>query len=278
MGPIRRREDAAAQQRLRAQHRLSKIASPHLHRLRQRIGWPSDLAVLDGESMLIIVTSREFNVVALNYKAGARAPVIASSLGRAYVAFCEAETRNRLLEILFVQQRGKRAYSLTTRKKAELMLAGVRKNGYAMPDPAFKPILGRRPRHRLQRPVLVEGVAVASLSVAFLESAVTPKQASERCCRRSGKPPRRLPRRSPRTAEPALRFGEALRLHEKRDGLAVARLTPDQAQLHAELELVRGGVDDVGDEPHAELGVSHDHDIVGDTPPHRLVRGWWMTV
>lgn len=158
-------------------NRLSKIASPHLHQLRQRIGWPSDLAVLDGESMLIILTSREFNVVALNYKAGARAPVIASSLGRAYVAFCEAETRNRLLELLFVQREGKQTYSLNSRKKAELMLAGVRKNGYATPDPDFNHSSGAGLATGFSVPVLVDGVAIASLSIAFLESAVTHKQA-----------------------------------------------------------------------------------------------------
>lgn len=158
-------------------NRLSKIASPHLHQLRQRIGWPSDLAVLDGESMLIIMTSREFNVVALNYKAGARAPVIASSLGRAYIAFCEAETRERLLDALFAERHDKRAYSMTSRRNAELMLAGVRKNGYATPDPAFNRSSGAGLATGFSVPVLVEGLAVASLSVAFLESAVTPKQA-----------------------------------------------------------------------------------------------------
>lgn len=158
-------------------NRLTKIASPLLHQLRQRIGWPSDLAVLDGESMLVIMTSREFNVVALNYKAGARAPVIASSLGRAYIAFCEAETRERLLDDIFGGRRAKRAYSLTSRRNAELMLAAVRDNGYATPDPAFNRSSGAGLATGFSVPVLVDGVAVASLSVSFLESAMTQKQA-----------------------------------------------------------------------------------------------------
>jgi IclR family mhp operon transcriptional activator len=156
---------------------LSRLASPHLHQLRQSIGWPSDLAILDGESMLVIVTSREFNVVALNYRAGARAPVLGSSLGRAFIAFCDAEVRNRLLDTFFAEGQSRRSYGMTSRRKAELMLADVRRNGYATPDPGFNHSSGAGLATGFSVPVLVDGIATASLSVAFLKSALTLKQA-----------------------------------------------------------------------------------------------------
>lgn len=158
-------------------NRLSKIAGPHLQRLRQRIGWPSDLAILDGEVMLILLTSREFNVVALNHKAGARAPVLHSSLGRAFIAFCDVETRERLLAHLLPAAGKRRATGQTGRRKAEQMLATVRRNGYATPDPEFNKQSGAGLATGFSVPVLVDGSAIASLSVAFLESALTTKQA-----------------------------------------------------------------------------------------------------
>lgn len=159
-------------------NRLSKIAGPHLQRLRQQIGWPSDLAILDGDVMLILLTSREFNVVALNHKAGARAPLLTSSLGRAFLAFCDVETRERLLTHLLSGGRRRRASGETGRRKAEQMLATVRKNGYATPDPEFNKQSGAGLAIGFSVPVLVDGVAIASLSVAFLENALTMQQAT----------------------------------------------------------------------------------------------------
>jgi len=158
-------------------NRLSRIAGPHLQRLRQRIGWPSDLAVLDGDAMLILLTSREFNVVALNHKPGARASLFGSSLGRAYLAFCDADTRDRLMADLLASERGRRSYGISSRRKLEQLVATVRKNGYATPDPDFNRSSGAGLATGFSVPVLAGDRAVASLSVAFLESALTMKQA-----------------------------------------------------------------------------------------------------
>lgn len=66
--------------------RLIELATPILNEFRSRMPWPSDLAIFDGESMVILETSRNPGALALNRPVGARLPLTESALGRAYLA------------------------------------------------------------------------------------------------------------------------------------------------------------------------------------------------
>jgi IclR family transcriptional regulator, mhp operon transcriptional activator len=69
---------------LRTQASMTAKATPILNAFRRKIGWPSDFALFDGDAMVIAATSREFGVLSLNRRPGARAPLLLSALGRAY--------------------------------------------------------------------------------------------------------------------------------------------------------------------------------------------------
>jgi IclR family mhp operon transcriptional activator len=83
------------------QARLSELAAPARFRLERRVPWPTDLAVREGTSMLIIDPHRPTNGISVNYRAlGFRPGMTMSSLGRCYLAFCPETERRELVAAL----------------------------------------------------------------------------------------------------------------------------------------------------------------------------------
>jgi IclR family mhp operon transcriptional activator len=81
--------------------RLAELAVPVLNRLAKKVVWPSDVAVCRGHSMLILESSRRNAPFVINREAAGRRPcLLKSAMGRAYLAFCPKEERERLLEAL----------------------------------------------------------------------------------------------------------------------------------------------------------------------------------
>ncbi|WP_240531374.1 helix-turn-helix domain-containing protein [Variovorax boronicumulans] len=69
--------------------RLTALAASPRATLQRLVPWPIDLGVRDGTAMLILDTDRPRNGLAVNYRAlGFRPPMLLSSLGRCYLAFC----------------------------------------------------------------------------------------------------------------------------------------------------------------------------------------------
>lgn len=76
---------------------LLSASRPIMQRLRSETGWPSDLALYQGGKMVIVDTSREPGMLSINRSVGARVPVTPTAIGRAYLAFCPDEERERVL-------------------------------------------------------------------------------------------------------------------------------------------------------------------------------------
>jgi len=86
---------------VRPMPRIAELATPILQDLCDRVVWPSDLAVFDGRSMLILETSRLKSPFLVNRDVvGIRPGMLHSALGRAYLAFCPDEERREILEML----------------------------------------------------------------------------------------------------------------------------------------------------------------------------------
>ncbi|MDF2368509.1 helix-turn-helix domain-containing protein [Sneathiella sp.] len=160
---------------------LSQMASPTMLALRERIGWPSDLAILDGTDMMIIETSREYNIMAINHKAGVRAPLLLTSLGRAYLAFCKAPRQEQLLKMLASSKRSVDAPARDDPKGVAKLLATIRKQGYAVPDVKFNQSSssGAGLVTGFSVPVFKNDEVFASLSTSFLISAMPLEQGIE---------------------------------------------------------------------------------------------------
>jgi IclR family mhp operon transcriptional activator len=80
------------------QAQFSAVAAPERFRLERRVPWPTDLAVRDGTTMLIIDAHRPTNGISVNYRVlGFRPGMTMSSLGRCYLAFCPDAERSELV-------------------------------------------------------------------------------------------------------------------------------------------------------------------------------------
>ncbi|HWG71153.1 MAG TPA: helix-turn-helix domain-containing protein [Steroidobacteraceae bacterium] len=80
---------------------VAHIAKPHLAALGAQIVWPVAVATPSGAAMMIRETTDRQSPLALErYGAGVRVPMLGSAAGHAYLAFCPAQQRDALLDLL----------------------------------------------------------------------------------------------------------------------------------------------------------------------------------
>src|SRR6202789_3027917 len=80
---------------------VAHIAKPLLATLGSQIVWPVAIATPSGSTMMIRETTDRQSPLALEqYSAGVRVPMLGSAPGRAYLAFCSAQQRDAMLELL----------------------------------------------------------------------------------------------------------------------------------------------------------------------------------
>jgi IclR family transcriptional regulator, mhp operon transcriptional activator len=115
--------------------RIAEAAAPILERLCQRVSWPSDLMVPAGDHMEIRETSRARSPILLQEeRVGLQVNWLLTGVGRAYLAYCPARERQRIIDILRSSNKVEdRLARDPTRLNA--ILAEVRARGYATRDP-----------------------------------------------------------------------------------------------------------------------------------------------
>ena len=80
---------------------VSAVAEPALRDLHARILWPSNVATLDADAMLIRESSHRYSALSIHHATvGQRLPMLRSSLGQVYLAFCTEEQRREIVAIL----------------------------------------------------------------------------------------------------------------------------------------------------------------------------------
>ena len=115
--------------------RIAEAAALVLERLCQRVSWPSDLMVPAGDHMEIRETSRVRSPILLQAeRVGLQVNWLLTAVGRAYLAYCPAKERQRIIDML---RTSSKAEDRLAREPARLnaILAEVRARGYATRDP-----------------------------------------------------------------------------------------------------------------------------------------------
>lgn len=161
----------------RAHTAVGAAVAPRLGDFRRRIGWPSDVAIRDGDAMIVVETSREAGPIFVNRGPGYRAPMLATSLGRAYTAFCGEGER---LAILRGVADDPAPWNQAARDfgRARALFAGIRERGYATMDPAY---MAREYENRISSigvPVRDGEAIFACINVLYLRSALSAEDAS----------------------------------------------------------------------------------------------------
>ncbi|QRG04646.1 helix-turn-helix domain-containing protein [Xanthobacter dioxanivorans] len=149
--------------------RLQAAADPILAAFRRRVGWPSDLAICERDEMMVVQTSREQGPLHLNRRPGYRAPVLVTSMGRAYLAFCAEKTRQAILDRLAMKAEG----GSLDLPRIEAMLAEVRVRGFAVMDDTYSASEYENLVWAMAVPVMDGPFACAALNIMMLRSAVS---------------------------------------------------------------------------------------------------------
>ena len=153
--------------------RLAELAQPFRIRLQSRIPWPTDLAVREGSSMLLVdppdaaVTSLTANYRLLGF----RPSMLRSSLGRCYLSYCPDTERQAILDLL--------NRSTNEADRAELRSNSIRRTvqqtrarGYALRDPSHTSLDSPERYGAMAVPVFCGERLVACLSCSWLPALV----------------------------------------------------------------------------------------------------------
>lgn len=116
---------------------ISSIADPILKSVRDAVGWPVDIALFDRDAMIISQTAQERgSVFFVRRQPGFRIPVLTTSLGRAYLAFCPEAEREAVVARL-AEIPGSATEPARDPERLGLELAAIRARGYALTDPSY---------------------------------------------------------------------------------------------------------------------------------------------
>lgn len=121
--------------------RVAEAAAPVLDRLCQKVRWPSDLMVPAGDHMERRETNQPYSPFFVHPwyrdRVGQHVGWLLTGVGRAYLAFCPEQERERILQRL---RRSEKPDDRLARepKRLEEIFAEVRERGYATRDSIFR--------------------------------------------------------------------------------------------------------------------------------------------
>jgi IclR family mhp operon transcriptional activator len=147
--------------------RVIEIARPLSIGLTRQIKWPIGLGVIDGDAIEILYWTGTISpVVHTNTVLGKRPDLFKSAMGRAYMAFCDDDERERHI----ARMRKLMPASFGTKEEAAFRqhLKRARSAGYAMRDPRTEP--ARMTTFGV--PLLEKEKVAAVMSVSFFTSSV----------------------------------------------------------------------------------------------------------
>ncbi|MEO8443802.1 MAG: helix-turn-helix domain-containing protein [Gammaproteobacteria bacterium] len=155
---------------------VTQIARPYMYELCNELVWSIAIATLSGSTMLVRQTTDHRSPLAVEKRGpGFRVAILGSASGIAYLAWCSAEQREALLDLLAKSRKVEDQPAANRKKVADLMLE-TRKRGYAV---------WRRPRRvsdelSLSVPILAGERLLASLTIRFSSTAVPEVEAIQR--------------------------------------------------------------------------------------------------
>lgn len=156
---------------------ISEVANPVLGELLQKVVWPSDLCTLDGDSMLVRETTHRFSPLSFHRAMiRQRMPILFTSAGRAYLAYCGDEERRQILQLL-VAGNDDQARFARNRVLVGRMLDEVRREGYATNEGEWSQ---QSKIAAIALPIRHQEHVLACINIVFLKKAVPMPEAVER--------------------------------------------------------------------------------------------------
>jgi IclR family mhp operon transcriptional activator len=149
---------------------VRQVALPVVNKLQRAIIWPVDLTTYDRDTMVVRETTHRSSPFSIDPgMAGTRLPMLSTSAGRAYLAFCPEEEREAILERLLRDQ------TVGERVVIDAMVTQARREGFSRRTDDYRPGTAS-----IAVPVLWDGRVLACMAVIWITSAMTPQQAIDR--------------------------------------------------------------------------------------------------
>ncbi|MDN0076412.1 DNA-binding transcriptional regulator [Crenobacter sp. SG2303] len=156
---------------------VATAAAPAMGELLQKVVWPSDLTMPDGDAMIIRETTHRFSPLSFHRSmVGRRLPILLTAAGRAYFAYCGEEEREDILSLLRSQDD---AQSLLAKDEGFIrnLIEQVRSTGYSTNQGDWQE---QKKIGAVAVPVLHGGKVLGSLNVIYLNRAVSQSDAIQR--------------------------------------------------------------------------------------------------
>jgi len=151
---------------------VPRIAKPLIEQLCRELVWPIAVATCYGINMLVRETTDKSSPLALRrYSGGFRVPLLGTSSGRVYLAFCSAEQRETLLEVLARSDAHPSDALARNRATVDKILGEVRSNRFAVTS---RPDLNDT---SLAVPVFSGGRVFAAVVLRYIDSAMSANDA-----------------------------------------------------------------------------------------------------
>ena len=156
--------------------RVSEIAGPVLAEFRRAIAWPSDIALYSDDSMLVAQTSRDRGPLYFQRETGYRAPILITSLGQAYLAFCDSAQRDPIIDRLAASPDPRNDLA-RRRLNLDRKLAEIRAKGFATMHRSYSELEYRGKVWAMAVPVRDAQYVYASINVLMLRTAYSEPEA-----------------------------------------------------------------------------------------------------
>lgn len=154
---------------------VSDIAKPRIEALCKKVVWPIAVATIYGTSMLVRETTDKNSPLAMRRLTGGfRFPIVASSSGQVYLAFCPEEQRETLLDILSRSNAHPADVLARNPKLMRKILTEVREKGYAT---TTRPHLNDS---TIAVPIRPHGRVIGAISMRYIDSAMSVAVAVEK--------------------------------------------------------------------------------------------------
>ncbi|MFZ2159651.1 MAG: helix-turn-helix domain-containing protein [Bradyrhizobium sp.] len=150
--------------------RLLQLAKPLIEELRAEIGWPSNLAVLEDDAMVIVYTNRNANGLSIPGRLGARLPLLATATGIVQLATLQESDRESLL-LKLRQSNDVWDTAPPLWEGLTERLANARRDGFAFADERYLDEIYRSQIWAVAVPIVVKGKAKAAMSSLVLRAA-----------------------------------------------------------------------------------------------------------
>jgi IclR family mhp operon transcriptional activator len=154
---------------------VRSVAQPVMEALQREIVWPTDISAFFGNTMYLRGTTRRHSPLTIDTAtAGLRLPMLLSASGRAYLAFCNNAEREAILANLRRSQAPEDKLA-RDRRHVRSLVSMTRKKGYGERHGEIFAKTGA-----IAVPIRRDGHVLACLSISFIASALTPREAAAR--------------------------------------------------------------------------------------------------